>query len=431
VDSQQPVGLTVDDDLRRSRVTVFFRLFLAIPHAIWFALWSALIIVLAIVGWFAALFTGRLPGGLHRFFCSYVRYSTRFFAYLYLVANPYPQFTGDLHEGYPLDVRLPDPGPLTRWKVLLRLVLAIPAMIVSFALTGGGFGTGRTDGKSVGAQVNGVTAVAAVFGWFASVARGTMPRGLRDAGAFALGYRAQVLAYLLLLTDRYPNADPHTLLTSLEPPRPHPVHLEGDALDLRRSRATTFFRLPLVIPHLVWLLLWTVPAVVAAVSQWFVALVRGRPARVLHRFLARYVRYGFHVYAFAAMASNPFPGFSGKPGVNPLDLVLPGPSRQNRWKTFFRFILAVPALVIGGALGSALVAAAILTWFVALATGRAPEGLRNLAAWSLRYSGQSNAYLLLLTDVYPHSSPLEGVEPDGDEHESPVLPTELHAEPVA
>ena len=57
-----------------------------------------------------------------------------------------------------------------------------------------------------------------------------------------------------------------------------------------------------------------------------------------------------------------------------------------------------------------VVLAAILTWFTALATAKAPEGLRNVTAWALRYFGQTNAYFYLLTDVYPHSSPLEGAE---------------------
>jgi hypothetical protein len=40
--------------------------------------------------------------------------------------------------------------------------------------------------------------------------------------------------------------------------------------------------------------------------------------------------------------------------------------------------------------------------------GSAPWGLRNLSAYALRYLAQVNAYLYLLTDVYPHASPLEG-----------------------
>ena len=59
-------------------------------------------------------------------------------------------------------------------------------------------------------------------------------------------------------------------------------------------------------------------------------------------------------------------------------------------------------------LGWGLTIAAVLTWFAALATGSAPWGLRNLSAYALRYGAQVNAYLYLLTDAYPHASPLEG-----------------------
>jgi hypothetical protein len=47
---------------------------------------------------------------------------------------------------------------------------------------------------------------------------------------------------------------------------------------------------------------------------------------------------------------------------------------------------------------------------VALLTGAAPWGLRNLSAYALRYRAQLNAYLYLLTGEYPHASPLEGAE---------------------
>ena len=66
---------------------------------------------------------------------------------------------------------------------------------------------------------------------------------------------------------------------------------------------------------------------------------------------------------------------------------------------------------MNGALGWALLVTALLTWFVALFTGAAPWGLRNLAAYALRYAGQLNAYACLLTDAYPHASPLEGAAP--------------------
>jgi hypothetical protein len=194
----------------------------------------------------------------------------------------------------------------------------------------------------------------------------------------------------------------------------HEVRVAADADDMRRSRVTVLFRLPLAIPHIVWLALWGVLAVLAVIVQWFVTLVRGVPATALHRFVAAWIRYAFHVSAFLSVASNPFPGFTGAPRTYPLDLALPPPARQNRWKTAFRLILAVPALIVNGALGGAWLVAAVLTWFTGLFLGRAPEGLHRLLVYVIRYDAQLYAYLFLLTDRYPHSSPLEGAEPPAE-----------------
>jgi hypothetical protein len=403
------VRLVVEDDLRRTRLTVFFRLLLAIPHYIWLFLWTLLTIVLAVVMWVATLVAGRPPAGLHRLMCSYVRYQVHLSSYLALVANPYPPFNGEQGE-HPIDVVLPGPAPQARLKTLVRIILAIPALALASALGGSGgvrFTTGRQ--RSAGAYGGGaLIGAVAVLGWFASLARGRMPKGLRDAGAYSIGYSAQVLAYLLFVTDRYPYADPAAMLAGVEPPPEHPVRLAGDSADLRRSRVTVFFRILLALPHIIWLALWAVAAVFASIANWFVTLVRGTPAGALHRFLSRFVRYVLHVYAFLYIVANPFPGFAGVAGSYPLDLELPAPARQNRWKTGFRIVLVIPAAIVNGALGGGLFAAGVLTWFSSLVRGTAPQGLRNFMVYALRYDAQMNAYGLLLTDVYPHASPLEG-----------------------
>lgn len=419
-----PVRLVVEDDLRRNRLTVFFRILLAIPHLIWITLWSIAAVVAAIVNWFATLIVGRPPEALHRFLSTYVRYSVHLNAYLHLVANPYPGFVGEEGE-YEVDVRLPrEPVTQRRWTTLLRLILALPAIVLA-ALLGGAtgpsvnvFAIGGRSSRSGGNRYSGgggfggaLSGVAAFLGWFASLATGRMPRGLRDAGAYGIGYGAQVLAYTLLITDRYPNTDPTELLQSVPSPPVHPVRLVGDAHDLRRSRLTVFFRLPLAIPHFIWLELWGVAIEVVAIINWFATLFTGRPPRVFHRFIAAYLRYQQHVLAFVSLAANPFPGFTGAAGTYPLDLVLPDePQRQSRWKTFFRILLSIPAIIVGVVLFYGLVVAGFLTWFAALITGSAPWGLRNLMAYALRYLAQVNAYVLLLTDRYPHASPLEGME---------------------
>jgi len=406
-----PVQLVVEDDLRRNRLTVFFRLLLAIPHYIWVVLWTIAAFFVAIVTWVMTLIEGHPPAALHRFMCSYIRYVTHLEAYLHLVGNPYPGFVGEEGE-YPIDLRLPEPGPQNRWKTLFRIVLVLPALLVSGVLLGGGsYSASRTrgGGQASSSGTGGLATAIAVLGWFASLVQGKMPKGLRDAGAYSLGYGAQTLAYLLFVTDRYPYADPTAMLDGVEPPPEHVVHLVRDPEDLRLSRLTVFFRILLAIPHLIWLGLWAIAVFFTVIVQWFITLFGGTPAAGLHRFLSKFVRQAVHVYAYISLTANPFPGFTGETGKYPLDLVLPEPGRQNRWKTGFRIVLVIPASIVSSALSGALFAAAVLTWFVALVRGAAPSGLRSLSAYALRYGAQVNAYILLITDAYPHASPLEGV----------------------
>lgn len=410
MESEHPVRLVVRDDLERNRVTVFFRILLAIPHFIWIFLWSIAVIVAAVVNWIATLIRGTPPQGLHRFLSAYIRYQVHLTSYVALAGNPYPGFMGEEGE-YPVDVKLPETARQNRWSVLVRIFIAVPALLVSTALGGsGGARYSSTGGGRRNASFGGgaLVAACAVLGWFACLARGQMPKGLRDAVAYAVGYSAQTGAYVLLVTDRYPNADPTAMLGDVDRPPEHPVHLVGDPHDLRRSRLTVFFRILLTIPHYIWLELWGIALVFAVIANWFVTLFSGTPARPLHRFTAAYVRQRLHVIAFLTLTTNPFPGFTGESGRYPLDLELPAAARQNRWKTGFRIVLFLPAALVSLALFGALFWCAVLTWFYALATGSAPWGLRNLAAYALRYDAQTISYVLLLTDAYPHASPLEG-----------------------
>jgi hypothetical protein len=89
-----PIGLDVRDDLARSRATVLLRLLLVIPHLIWLALWGVAAVLAAIANWFATLINGVPPAALHRFLAAWVRYQTHVYAYLFLIADPYPASPG-------------------------------------------------------------------------------------------------------------------------------------------------------------------------------------------------------------------------------------------------------------------------------------------------------------------------------------------------
>src|SRR5207248_6887551 len=79
---------------RTSRVTVLFRLVLAIPHLI--ALYFLYIAAeaVAFVAWFAALFTTRVPVGMYGFLAWVLGYGTRVMAYLGLLSDQWPTFSG-------------------------------------------------------------------------------------------------------------------------------------------------------------------------------------------------------------------------------------------------------------------------------------------------------------------------------------------------
>src|SRR2546423_14779997 len=62
-----PVRLAVDDDLERSRLTVFFRLLLPIPHFFWLAIWGFFAAAGAHAKWFLLSVIGSTHPGLHPF----------------------------------------------------------------------------------------------------------------------------------------------------------------------------------------------------------------------------------------------------------------------------------------------------------------------------------------------------------------------------
>jgi hypothetical protein len=239
-----------------------------------------------------------------------------------------------------------------------------------------------------------------------------MPTGLGHTIDFGLSYSAQLGGYLLLLTDRYPNADPSALALPAEP-LDLPVRLRNDD-DGVRSRLTVFFRALLVVPHLVWLILWYFAALIVVFFAWWAALFTGRVPGSLHRFLARFVRYAVHVQAYLFVLASRFPGFAGAPGSYQVDVELPAePPRQSRWRTLFRVPMALPALILQSAFNVVLYVVALLGWFASLFTGREPLGLQRLGAWALGYSAQTNAFIFLLTDRYPYTGPeaVLGAEP--------------------
>jgi hypothetical protein len=93
-DAPYPATLTVADPARpRNRLTVGFRIFLAIPHLVvliilMFAWW-----VSAFVAWLLILATGTCPEPLYGFGVGAMRWLIRVEAYMLLLTDEYPPFS--------------------------------------------------------------------------------------------------------------------------------------------------------------------------------------------------------------------------------------------------------------------------------------------------------------------------------------------------
>jgi Domain of unknown function (DUF4389) len=191
VDGPYPATFTFDAPPRIANWRPLVHWLLAIPHlAILYAL-GPVSEVVAVISWFAVLFTGRLPAGLASFQSMYLRYTLRTATYFGFLREEYPPFS--------FTTTPPDPGDdprvsvevvpqiegRNRWTVAFRLILVIPQVIVLALLAIALF-------------------VVGLIAFFAVLFTGRWPHGLRD---FALGvgrWWLRVESYLLLLTDRYP-----------------------------------------------------------------------------------------------------------------------------------------------------------------------------------------------------------------------------------
>lgn len=93
-DGMYPVSLVLTRPaLPRDRLSVAFRLILAIPQLM--ALWAISIAwaVTTTVAWFSILITGRYPAALYDFAVGALRWNLRVEAYLLLLSDRYPPFS--------------------------------------------------------------------------------------------------------------------------------------------------------------------------------------------------------------------------------------------------------------------------------------------------------------------------------------------------
>jgi hypothetical protein len=90
---EYPVRLDVDYDEDLSRLLIFVKWLLALPHLIILAFLEIAAYVVVFIAFFAILFTGSYPRGMFDFVTGVLRWHVRVYAYAYwLVTDRYPPF---------------------------------------------------------------------------------------------------------------------------------------------------------------------------------------------------------------------------------------------------------------------------------------------------------------------------------------------------
>jgi uncharacterized protein DUF4389 len=179
-----PVLVSFAGPVPQSRVTVLFRLLMAIPQLIVLWVLGIAAFVVTVIGWFGALFTGRLPVFAADFLTGYLRWLARVYAYLYLLTDVYPPFALD-DADYP--VRLAAmPGRLNRLSVLFRIFLLIPGQIVQTVIA------------------YGALTVFQLVSWVIVLIKGQLPDTIYQAMSAVLRYQVRVIGFAVMLTSAYP-----------------------------------------------------------------------------------------------------------------------------------------------------------------------------------------------------------------------------------
>jgi hypothetical protein len=206
---------------------------------------------------------------------------------------------------YPVSTTIePQLADRNRLTTAFRLILAIPHLILVGGVGAGfAFYNNSRNGTSLGGETGLLGSIAfllAVISWFTIVIAGEHYTPIRGYTRFYLRWRVRALAYLMLLSDRYPPFGD----------APYPAALTIEEPAAARDRVTVGLRLILAIPHFIVLFfvlcVWWVTTIVA----WFAILITGRYPQGLYGFGAGAMRWLIRVEAYMLLMVDDYPPFS-------------------------------------------------------------------------------------------------------------------------
>ena len=188
---------------------------------------------------------------------------------------------------YPATIDVQTPEQMARWRPLVQWFLAIPHFLIARALEY-------------------VAGALALVSWFVILFTKRLPEGIANLQVMILRYESRTQTYAGFLHDQYP---PFAFDTTAEEPGGTPVDLrvEPDLGD--RNRVTVAFRILLIIPALLFLLLVAIVSLLAWLAAAFAVLFTGHWPAGLRRWVMGLARLGVRFQAYALMLTDEYPPF--------------------------------------------------------------------------------------------------------------------------
>lgn len=181
---------------------------------------------------------------------------------------------------YPVRLKVDRPVVQSRWKALLRIVLAAPALVLGFLiLLGAGF--------------------LLVPMWIMVLVRGSIPRWAFDVQVAGLRFTLRAYGYLFALTDEYPAFDGD-----------HAIRFEVDYPSKVSRWTLVVWKYITSIAHFFVLGVLGLTLLLVVPVAWIAILVSGNYPEGLHSYVAGVMRWQARVWAYLISLTDEFPSFS-------------------------------------------------------------------------------------------------------------------------
>lgn len=178
-------------------------------------------------------------------------------------------------------------------------------------------------------------------------------------------------------------------------------------LDIKRqeeySRLYPLVKWLAVIPNLVVFVFIAIAGLFVYIAGFFAVLITGRFPRGMFDFLVGVQRWAACINAYLFLMTDHYPPFSTQANPEgPVQFNIDYPEQGvSRWRPLFAWLVALPYLIVAGALSYLAAIVSFIAFFAILFTKKFPEGMYNLVLISLRWQARGNAYAGFMVTKYP------------------------------